>query len=253
MNPQIDVVIPAHKKDLLTLEHCIEGIKRNVANVRRIIVISKEKYSDNAEWFDEALYPFSYKEISDLVGGKNVGWNYQQLLKLYAVLVIPNILENILIVDSDTVFYRKVEFFENGLPLYNLAKDKNLDKDKFHQETLQQIKKLMPEIAEKLPEKYQAISGICHHMIFQKNVILDLMQIVEKRYNEVFYKAFLQSRESAYGVAEYNLYFFFLVTHYAEKYKIRILKYKNTAKFYPLFERLRKKYHYCSYHSYMRS
>jgi hypothetical protein len=253
MNPQIDVVIPAHKKDLLTLDHCIEGVKRNVANVRRIIVISKERYSDKAEWFDEALYPFSYKEISDLVGGKNVGWNYQQLLKLYAVLVIPDILENILILDSDTVFYRKVKFFENGLPLYNLGKDKNLDKDKFFQETLKQIKKLMPEIAEKLPEKYNAISGICHHMIFQKNVICDLMQHVEKRYNEVFYKAFLRSAESACGVAEYNLYFFFLVTHHQEKYKIRILKYKNTANFYPLFERLRKKYDYCSYHSYMRN
>ena len=134
-NPVIDIVIPAHQKDLATLDYSIAGIRKNIVGVRRIIVVSKEKYTDQAEWFNEALYPFSFKEISDLVGGSNVGWNYQQLLKLYAVLVIPDISENVLIVDSDTVFYRKVKFFDNGIPLYNLSKDQNLDNSDFHQTT----------------------------------------------------------------------------------------------------------------------
>ena len=251
-NQVIDVVIPAHKKDLATLEYAIDGIRRNIKDVRRIIVVSKEKYTNKAEWFDEALYPFSYQEISDLVGGKNVGWNLQQLLKLYAVLVIPNILENVLVVDADTVFYRKVSFFEEGLPLYNLCKDKDLDKMKFHIETLRHIKKIMPEIAQNLPKEYDKISGICHHMLFQKHVIKDLMWRIEERCGEVFYKAFLKSGETCFGVAEYNLYFYFLIACYPQNYKIRILKYKNTAKFFPFLERLRKKYDYCSYHSYMR-
>ena len=251
-NQVIDVVIPAHKKDLATLEYAIDGIKKNIAGVRRIIVVSKEKYTDKAEWFDEALYPFSYKEVSDLIGGKNVGWNLQQLLKLYAVLVIPNISENVLVVDADTVFYRKVKFFEDGVPLYNLSKDKDLDKMDFHVETLRHIKKIMPEIAKNLPPEFDKVSGICHHMLFQKKIIIDLMQRIEKRCGEVFYKAFLKNSESYYGVAEYNLYFYFLIACHADNYKIRILKYKNTAKFSPLYERLRRKYDYCSYHSYMR-
>ena len=253
MNQIIDVVIPAHQKDLLTLEHAIEGIKRNVSNVRRIIVVSKEKYTNKAEWFDEALYPFSYSEISDLVGGQNVGWNLQQLLKLYSSLVIPDISENVLIVDADTVFYRQVKFFEDDLPLYNLAKDKNLHKDKFHAQTLSHIKEIMPEIAENLPQKYDYISGICHHMLFQRNIIKDLMQRIEKRYGDDFYKVFLKKGKTAFGVAEYNLYFYFLVSCFPKKFKIRILQYKNTVKFNPLLERLRKKYDYCSYHSHMRS
>ena len=59
----IDVVIPAHKKDLATLEYAIDGIRKNIADVRRIIVVSKEKYTDKAEWFDEALYPFLTQKL----------------------------------------------------------------------------------------------------------------------------------------------------------------------------------------------
>ncbi len=250
----IDVVIPAHKKDLATLEYAIDGIRKNIADVRRIIVVSKEKYTDKAEWFDEALYPFSYSEISDLVGGENVGWNLQQLLKLYAVLVIPDISENVLVVDADTVFYRKVKFFEEGLPLYNLGKDKNLDRDNFYQNTLDHIKKILPEITEKFPQKFENISGICHHMLFQKHIIEDLFSKVEanSNNNDPFYKIFLKTAKSSFGVAEYNLYFYFLISCHPNEYKIRILRYKNTSKFHPLLERLRRKYHYCSYHSYMR-
>jgi hypothetical protein len=87
----IDVVIPAHIKDKEILDHCILGIKKNVKNLRRVIVVSKEKYTDKAEWFDEKLYPFSFAEISEILNHQNVGWNYQQLLKLYSVLIIPNI------------------------------------------------------------------------------------------------------------------------------------------------------------------
>lgn len=255
INPIIDVIIPAHKKDLGTLNHCIEGIRKNIANVRRIIVISKEKYTEKAEWFDESLYPFSFQEISDLVAGSNVGWNYQQLLKLYAVLVIPNISKNVLVIDSDTVFYRKVTFFsDEGLPLYNLSKDQNLDNSNFHQTTFRHIKKILPDLSEIFPQEFENISGICHHMLFQKNIIEELFAAVEKvdGTGDPFYKIFLKNQENSFGVAEYNLYFYFLISHHPQSYKIRILNYKNTSDFNPIKECLRRKYHYCSYHSYMR-
>jgi hypothetical protein len=254
-NIPIDVIIPAHEKDLAKLNYCIAGVKKNISAARRIIVISKEKYTDKAEWFDETLYPFSYQEVSDLVLGSNVGWNFQQLLKLYSVLVIPNISENVLILDADTVFYRRVNFFsEEGLPLYNLSKDQNLADSDFHQRTLKHIKKILPEIFEKLPAKFKNVSGICHHMLFQKRIIQDMFSKVEavSKTDDPFYKIFLKNCENSYGVTEYNLYFYFLVSCHPQSYKIRILNYKNTADFNPLKEHLRRKYHYCSYHSYMR-
>jgi hypothetical protein len=254
-SPALDVVIPAHKKDLAILDHCIKGIKKNIVKVRRIIVVSKEKYSDQAEWFDESLYPFSYQKISTLVRGKNVGWNFQQLLKLYSCIVIPDILDNILVVDADTVFYRKVKFFsEEGLPLYNLSKDKNLQNSDFYQTTFKHIKKILPQISQKFPKEFENISGICHHMLFKKEIIQALFSEVQSlnKDGDPFYKIFLKNCENPFGVAEYNLYFYFLISYYPKHYRIRILNYKNTANFSPLKESLRRKYHYCSYHSYMR-
>lgn len=253
--PIIDVVIPAHEKDLDTLNHCINGIRKNVADVRRIIVISKQKYTDKAEWFDEAAFPFSYQEIGDMVQG-GVGWHFQQLLKLYSPLVIPDISENVLIVDSDTVFLRKITFFSGeGLPLYNLSKDLNLENSEFHQITRRHVLKILPEIAETFPEQFKNISGICHHMLFQKHLIQELFARVESHdtAGDPFYKVFLKNSEQAYGVAEYNLYFYFLVSLHPKEYQIRILRYKNTSDFSLWKYRWRKKYHYCSFHSYMRA
>ncbi len=251
----IDVVIPAHEKDLDTLNYCIAGIRKNIAGVRRIIVVSKAKYTDKAEWFDEALFPFSYQEVASLVK-VGIGWHLQQLLKLYSPLVIPNISENVLIVDSDTVFLRKVKFFSpEGLPLYNLSKDQDLDQSTFHQDSYANIAKVLPEVAQNLPAHYKNISGICHHMLFQKLMIEELMRRVEANdgSGDPFYKIFLKnSKESSYSVAEYNLYFYFLVALHPGKYQIRILRYKNTADFNLWKYRWRMKYHYCSFHSYMR-
>lgn len=254
MQPIIDVVIPAHKKDLQTLNHCIKGIRKNVSSVRRIVVVSKEKYSDKAEWFDESLFPFSIKEIEGIIGG-NGGWHLQQLIKLYSSLIIPDISENILVVDADTVFFRKVEFFSQaGQPLYNLSKDTNLENSDFHQTSYRHIVQILPEIGDKLPEKFKTISGICHHMLLQKHMILDLFSRVEKQdgTGDLFYKIFLKNAQNFYSVAEYNLYFYFLASIHPNDYEIRILRYKNTADFNLWKYRWRLKYDYCSFHSYLR-
>ncbi len=57
----IDVVIVSHPKDKETLEYCIEGIRDNCSKVRRIIIVSSEKLSDNCEWFDREELPFQLK------------------------------------------------------------------------------------------------------------------------------------------------------------------------------------------------
>jgi len=253
-NQIIDVVIPAHEKDVDILDHSIKSIRKNIPNVRRIIVVSKKQFTQKAEFFDESKYPFSYKEISELSHNVRVGWHYQQLLKLYAPFVIPDISDNVLIIDADTVFYKKVKFFEGSKPLYNISKDKNLEKSAFHQDSFSHITTLIPEIYQKLPQKYHNLSGVCHHMLFQKKILQDLFdQVANNDKSETeFYKIFLKHSKGGNSVSEYNLYFYFLLSFYADKHEIRILKYKNCAKFKPLLEIIRKKYHYCSYHDYMR-
>ena len=55
----IDVVIPTHVKDAETLELCIEHVKKNVMNLNKVYIVSKDKLTDNAEWIPESDFPFS--------------------------------------------------------------------------------------------------------------------------------------------------------------------------------------------------
>jgi hypothetical protein len=253
--PIIDVVIPAHHKDLDTLDYCIKSVRKNIQNVRRIIVVSKERYSNKAEWFDEKLYPFSFEEITKITGG-SAGWYLQQLIKLYAVLVIPDISENVLVVDADTVFFRKISMFSSDRkPLYNLGKDQDILNNPFYQRSARHIAKLLPSLnPNNIPQEFQDISGITHHMLFQKKVIEDLFRKVEENdgSGDKFYQIFLELAERGHSVAEYGLYYWFILVYYFNQVEFRRLKYKNTAILTLFRYQLTKKYHYCSFHSYMR-
>lgn len=100
----IDVVIPCAEKDLEMLELCIEGIRNNCDELRRIFVISSRKLTNNAEWIDERIFPFNKEDVArelfDSIEDSweymatpqnRLGWMYQQLLKFYAFFVIPGI------------------------------------------------------------------------------------------------------------------------------------------------------------------
>lgn len=254
---EFDIVIPAHKKDLPILGHCIDAARRKIVGVRRIIVISKERYTDKAEWYDEALFPFSFDLVAKYVGKVSTGWYFQQLLKLYAAETIPNISENILVLDSDTVFFRRVHMFDHqGRALYNISKDKDIQRRSFDRRVANHIKKLLPEISvEKIPKEFQAVSGISHHMMFNREILNDLFQRVEAHdgTGDKFYEIFLKHADHSHSAAEYQTYFNFILVFYLNKISIRKLIYKNTADSNVHKYRFRFKYHYCSFHSYLRN
>ncbi len=255
----IDVVIPVHKKDLAILEYSIQAAKDKIVGIRRIIVISKERHSNNAEWFDENLFPFSYKEIANLTNNLNVGWHFQQLLKFYAPLIIPDISENVLILDSDTVFFRKTKMIDDqGIAFYNISKDENTKETPFDQRVDEHIKKFFPAIAkDKLPKPFDEFSGICHNMIFNRQILLELFRNVEeyqRKENGVdypFYKIFLMFYDNQMSVSEYQIYFNYMLIFHREKMNIRKIKYKNTADQNIKKYRYRFKYSYCSFHSHL--
>ena len=80
--------------------------------------------TNEAEWFDEQLFPFNKNLIAfHLFKGNpflayayisqppsRVGWYLQQLLKLYASFVIPNLTSNVLVLDADAIFLNPVHF-----------------------------------------------------------------------------------------------------------------------------------------------
>ncbi len=231
----IDAVIPCHEKDLRTINLVIEGIKNNVKNIRRIIVVSNRRLTDQAEWFDERNFPFTKESIAyeifkdehkaqQFLNAPNtrIGWILQQFLKTYSMFAIPNLSPNMLIVDADTIFLRPVEFQdpETGAGLYNPAREHHPPYFAHNAKVLPGWKKVFP------PH-----SGISHHMLFQRSAMEALFNDIQNAHNEEPWKVFCHmiDHNELYGSCmciEYELYFNYIFAR-SDQVKIRPLKWDN--------------------------
>ena len=116
-HPAIDVVIPAHEKDQHVLQRAVAGAWLHVVGVRRVVVVSRSRLCAEAEFFDEGRFPFNLTTIVDMIGqapASPPGWYLQQLIKLYAPLVIPDLTEHVLVLDADTLLARPTRWLEQG-------------------------------------------------------------------------------------------------------------------------------------------
>jgi len=260
----IDVVIPCHKKDLTTLNLVIDGARKNVKNVRRIIVVSESKLTDQAEWFDESQFPFTKQSIAheifadqpkkaeQLIRQKltkkiqGVGWIFQQFLKLYSIFVIPDISNNVLIIDADTIFMKPISFQDpvTGAGLYNPSTE-------MHEPYFTHLKRVWPSFRKVLPQ----YSGISHHMLFQRSVMEQLfIELKAANANEEPWKVFCHKIDLNWlghscMCVEYELYFNFVFAKSSDV-QIRRLNWKNIPfRFFKKFKN--SKYHYLSCHTYL--
>lgn len=252
----IDVVIPCHKKDTVTLDLVIDGVKKNVKNLGRVIVVSSTKLTDNAEWFDERNFPFTKKTIAyeifkDEKKAKEflkspktrIGWIFQQFLKDYSMFVIPDISSNVLIVDADTIFLRPVEFQDpiTGAGLYNPSTENHIPYFKHLERVLPGFRKVFPQY-----------SGISHHMLFQRSVMEELFNEIVKAHGKEPWKVFCEMIDlseiyDSCMCVEYELYFNFVFSR-SDQVQIRHLKWKDIA--FRKFKVLKNEdYDYLSCHS----
>jgi hypothetical protein len=246
---QFDILISSCKKDQFVLQKAIESIKLHIKGYRRIIVVSNEKLTEaeGVEWFDEKKYPFSMKDMYDYMDKvvpddkrrRKVSY-INQLLKLYAHKVIPDLLENILIYDSDIVFIKDTTFFEDDKPLYG-NRIVNLDP---YQQYLNHHLKLHPsfdfgnklDINKSLKQSGRFCSGICHHLIYNKTIINEIIDFIEKEYGETFWKFYLKqvdTRDNNYmkhcEPANCEFYYNYVNLFHPDKVKIRPITWMEEA------------------------
>lgn len=252
----IDVVIPCADIDIECLDRCIKGIRNNI-DVNRIIVVSPRRLTKNAEWFDEKNYPFNKYSIAQEIFGNDqqakfqvtsssrIGWIYQQFLKLYAPLVIPNISSNVLVVDADTIFLNSVQFLDSlGCGFYNYGSE-------YHIPYFQHMDRLIPGL-KRVNINY---SGISHHMLFQREVIEDLFRVIESYHGVDAWKAMSRCIDLQYytgsSLSEYEIYFNFVFTR-TDQVKIRPLLWANISDINEIPKYKKLGYHFISYHYYLR-
>jgi hypothetical protein len=254
----IDVIIPCHEKDTPALNRAIAHIRQNVKNLRRVIVISAKHLTDNAEWADEKLFPFTKESIIHEIfqnqenaerylrtNNGRTGWIYQQFLKLFAAYYIPNISSNVLAVDADVVFLKSINFLqEDGAGLYAVG-------DEYHQTYFDHAARLLPE----LKKLYPQYSGIVHHMLFQKEVLDDFFNLIQAHHNLEPWIAIaraipvIDNKISFAPISEYELYFNFAFAR-TNQVKIRRLNWANASEVWFQHKRGLEAYDYVALHIY---
>jgi hypothetical protein len=240
-----DVVIPVGPNDLDIIKQQIEYTKKNVIDRRNIYIItpSTELVLDGCIIINDNIFPFSIKDLISMRGeSARHGWYLQQLIKLYAGYVIPDILESYLVIDADTFFIKPTKFYtEDSIPLYNTGTEYHIPY--FNH---------MIEIHNTLHRVDTTMSGICHHMLFEKKYIDALFLLVETAHKQPFWKVFIDKikneQYNSSGASEYEIYFNYMLIYYPTQIKLRMLKWTNTN----TLNSLVGDYDYISYHWYMR-
>lgn len=239
-NNAFDIVILVGPNDSDIIRTQINYTFKNVLGYRNVYLICSDSsiHIEGCTTISETMFPFSMETVANYHGKRTRnGWYLQQLLKLYAGEVIPNILDRYVVIDSDTFFLKPTTFIKDGKSLYNYGNE-------YHREYFLHMERVHPEL-----RKMDAKSGICHHMIFERKYIKELFNMVEQYHKDSFYNIFLKtvSDYTGSGASEYEMYFNYMLSKHPSEIMIRGLKWMNSTKLI-----LDGDYDYISCHWYMR-
>tara|TARA_Y100000022_G_scaffold173989_1_gene161815 strand:+ start:663 stop:1514 length:852 start_codon:yes stop_codon:yes gene_type:complete len=230
-----DIVITSVEKDKFLLQHAIKYIKKYVKDFRRIIVVSNNKLTDieGVEWFDENKYPFTKRDVYDNMYNygekRNRKCSYiNQILKLYAHKVIPDLTENILICDSDIIFIKNITFMEDNKPIYGnriLDYGQIIGYFNHHQKLNEDFDFVNSEENKELSKNNKLMSGVCHHIMYNKHIINELISLIEQKHNCVFWKFYLnEAVANECEPANCELYYNYVCKYHKDKIIIRDIK-----------------------------
>jgi len=217
-----DIVIPVGPHDSSIISRQVEYTKKHVIGYRTIYLIAYDPTLtvEGCIMIPETIFPFSKETVAHIHGKlERNGWYLQQLLKLYAGLVIPDILDRYLVIDSDTFFLKPTEFIKDGKCLYN-----------YGTEHWPPYFEHMARLDGRFKKQFADKSGICHHMMFETKYVKEIMDRVEANHKDAFYKVFLSAvtELSDSGASEYEIYFNYMVQQHPDQITIRALSWKNT-------------------------
>ena len=243
MNNAFDIVIPVGPNDKCVINEQIQCTKKNIIGHRNIYLISFDPtiIIDGCVTINENVFPFNIDTVRKYHGNSDRnGWYLQQLLKLYASLIIEGILERYLVIDSDTFFLKPTAFIDaDNKCLYNYSTEHN-------KPYFDHMSKLNADMIKVDENK----SGICHHMMFEKVYVEEIINKIEKTHNDAFYNVFLKTVTDieGSGASEYEIYFNYMFKNHSDNVKIRELNWLNVNR---LCE-AQSHHDYISYHFYSR-
>lgn len=216
----LDIVIPLGPNDEDIIGKCVASLRTYIVGLRNLYIVSSRPIdvSGATQVFDESIFPFTKDNVATHVRDTRVGWYLQQLIKLYAPLVIPGCLPDCLIVDADVIVYQRLKFKDGSKYLF----DKNHET---HPPYFAHMKRLHPSFV----PVYKNTSGIVNLMIFNQTILRELFARVESHHNRPFWAVFLDQVAPGEfsGASEYEIYFHYITRVHPNKVILRPLRYDN--------------------------
>lgn len=228
MSNLFDIVICVGPKDCDIIKDTVQYTKKNVIGYRNIYLICANLVTiEGTITIDETIFPFKMNDLNLKFGTQERnGWYLQQLLKLYAGNVIPDILKDYLIIDADVFFLKPTEFIDaNKKYIYTTAGPSQW------QPYFRHMGRLHPSLIENLHPH----SGISHHMIVNTDILNSLFNFVEDMHGNIpFWKIFINVVDyndyNPSGASEYEIYFNYIFNFHRDKIVTRELDWCNASR-----------------------
>ena len=214
---KFDIVIPVGPDETPIIERIVQHVVMHVKNFDKIYLITSDKdvNVDNCIVIHESVFPFNKTLIHSLTPKHpKPGWVFQQLLKLHCLRVIPELNDNILVLDADVYILNDLSFFDNKKEIFTVGYEHTKE---YHEHA----QRLHPS----LTRAYPKWSGISHHMVFNRNKMNQLFDLIENHHQDTFFNVFMKSLDMM--CSEYEIYFSFVCNYYPDDIKIRELRWAN--------------------------
>lgn len=215
---RIDVLIPAIEKDLKTLPHVVEGVKRHVRHpIGQVLIVAPKKGAivdlcrkKGYRFIDEnTVLPLKKQDIRySSKHWERSGWLLQQLLKLSGDRLAGT--KHFLVIDADTVLIRPHTFLSGGQTSY-------YTRSWSQPQYFVTYNKLMGKKAS-APRSF-----VAHYMLFDKQKLRELKNDIERRHGKRWYKAIMESmnKKKQFAFSEYETYGNFVFGRYPGSVRLK--------------------------------
>ena len=252
---KIDIVIPSIDKDVDTLPHVIESVRRNVMHpLGSIYVISPESEKIRQicsaygcqNILEDTLLPINKSNIDYNIGGiTRSGWLFQQFLKLSGDLFCEQ--DNYLVIDSDTLLIKPQVFEFRGKFVMNYSNEYHLPYFDIY-ERLFGFRTPCP------------VSFTSHHILVNISILRQLKDDLLKKNGLIWYEAIINSLDTSElsGHSDYDTYGHYALGMMKERFCLHYWHNKSLSrellpKVTELSARYSNNYKSLSFHSYNQS
>ncbi|HYT74486.1 MAG TPA: hypothetical protein VEL79_07040, partial [Vicinamibacterales bacterium] len=213
------------------IAHCRNPI-RSVSVVGAARLAGRVRVEGAVQWIDEesvAPKPASIEAALRAAGGdhNNASWYFQQLIKLGCFQILPGAGRHILVLDADYTLVDNIVFVdEDGKSV--LALGYPLHWRLGTREHVIPARHSAIVAANRLLAEWRPVdpySGMQHHIVFDRQILADLIRRVERQHERPFREAFLTTveHEKWTGASEYVLYRHFAARFFPGRIRSRHL------------------------------